>query len=160
MPSTLIIPGVQVRTQFEPSAVLPGQTGILGVVGIAERGPLVPTPVGNIGELIETFGSATRYSMPEVRAAFTNGVSEIFIARTQPGRGQRASIDLIDDDGDKKITLIARAEGSWGNTLAVQVTQVKTLSGAGVKYVNLEVFLNGQSIEVFKNMVLDAASPD
>lgn len=160
MPSTLIIPGVQVRTQFEPSPVLPGATGILGVVGIAERGPLTPTPVGNMGELIDTFGAATRYSMPEVRSAFTNGVSEVFIARTQPGRGQRASIDLVDDDGEKKITLIARAEGAWGNGLSVQSTQVKTLSGAGVKYVNLEVFLNGQSIEIFKNLVLDEESPD
>lgn len=160
MPSTLIIPGVQVRTLFEPSAVLPGATGILGVIGVAERGPITPTPVGNMGELVDVFGSATRYSMPEVRSAFTNGVSEIFIARTQPGRGQRASIDLIDGDGDKKITLIARAEGAWGNGLAIQVSQVKTLSGAGIKYVNLEVFLNGQSIETFKNLVLDDESPD
>lgn len=160
MPSTLIIPGVQVRTEFEPSPVLPGTTGILGLVGIAERGPLVPTPVGNMGELVETFGPATRYSMPEVRSAFTNGVSQVYVARTQPGRGQRASIDLIADDGEKKITLIARAEGAWGNGLAVKVTQVKTLSGAGIKYVNLEVFLNGQSIEVYKNLNLDDESPD
>ena len=76
MPSALIIPGVQVKTEFEPSPVLPGQTGILGVVGIVDRGPLLPTPVGNFGEFIEIFGPGSRYSMPEVRAAFANGVSE------------------------------------------------------------------------------------
>jgi hypothetical protein len=160
MPSTLIIPGVQVTTLFEPSPVLPGATGILGLVGIAERGPIVPTPVGTVTELTDAFGTATRYSMPEARGAFTNGVFKVYVARTQPGRGQRASLDLTDDDGDKKITLIARAEGQWGNTLAVQVTQVKTLSGQGIKYVNLEVFLSGESIETFKNLVMDEQSPD
>ena len=109
MPSTLIIPGVQVTTLFEPAPVLSGATGILGVVGVAERGPIVPTPIGNMSELTDNFGAATRYSMREVRAAFTNGVSQVYIARTQPGRGQKASLDLADDDGDKKITLIALA---------------------------------------------------
>jgi len=156
MPSTLIIPGVQVKTLFEPAPVLPSVTGVLGVVGITERGTVVPTPIGSMAELNDIFGPATRYSMPEVRAAFTNGVSEIFISRTRPGAGQRASIDLVDDDGDKKITLIARAEGEWGNDLSVQVTQVKTLSGDGVKYVNLDLFQNGQPIgESYKNLVLD-----
>lgn len=43
MASALIIPGVQVRALFEPSPVLPGATGILGAVGITDRGPLSPT---------------------------------------------------------------------------------------------------------------------
>lgn len=114
-----------------------------------------------MSELNDIFGPATRYSMPEVRAAFTNGVSEIFISRSRPGRGQKASIDLIDDDGEKKITLIVRAEGAWGNDLSVQVTQVKTLSGDGVKYVNLDIFQDGQPIgESYKNLVLDEEDPN
>lgn len=160
MPSALIIPGVQVKTEFEPSPVLPGQTGILGVVGIADRGPLLPTPIGNFGELIEVFGPATRYTMPEVRAAFANGVSRAVIARIEPGRGQKASLDLLDDDGEKVVTLQARAEGGWGNRLAVRVTQVKALSGQGVKYVNVETWLDGKSIETFPNLVMDETSPE
>ena len=50
MPSALIIPGVQVTTVFEPSPALPGPTGILGIVGVADRGPLEPTQVGAAGQ--------------------------------------------------------------------------------------------------------------
>ena len=81
MPSALIIPGVQVRTIFEPSPVLPGATGILGVVGVVDKGPLAPTQVGNFGEFLEVFGAASRYSMPEVRSA-----SHLFGPRTEGDR--------------------------------------------------------------------------
>ena len=87
MPSTLIIPGVQVRTQFEPSPVLPGATGVLGVVGVADRGPVEPTPLGNVAELIDQFGPASRYTMPEIRTAFANGVSRVWVSRIAPGPG-------------------------------------------------------------------------
>lgn len=160
MPSALVIPGVQVRTEFEPSPVLPGATGILGVVGVADRGPVTPTPVGNMSEFTATFGPASRYTMPEVRTAFANGVSQVVVARIEPGRGQKASLDLLDDDGEKVVTLEARAEGSWANKLAVRVEQIKTLSQVGVKYVNLEVLLNGVVVETFKNLVMDETSPD
>ncbi|HEY3697971.1 MAG TPA: hypothetical protein VGK97_01480, partial [Spongiibacteraceae bacterium] len=74
MASALIIPGVQVKTEFEPAPVLLGATGILGVVGVTDRGPTTPTPVGNFGEFIELFGPASRYTLPELRTAFANGV--------------------------------------------------------------------------------------
>lgn len=160
MPSALIIPGVQVKTEFEPSPVLPGATGILGVVGVADRGPVTPTEVGNFGEFIQIFGPASRYSMPEVRGAFANGVSRAVIARIAPGRGQKAGLTLKDDDGEDVVRLEARAEGAWGNQLQVQVTQVRTLGGTGVKYVNLEVRLAGDSLETFNNLVTDEDSPD
>ncbi|MEN3333452.1 MAG: hypothetical protein V7641_2817 [Blastocatellia bacterium] len=160
MPSALIIPGVQVRTIFEPSPVLPGATGILGVVGITDRGPLQPTQVGNFNEFLEVFGAASRYSMPEVRRAFANGVSRVVIARTDPGRGQKAALELTDDDGETVATLEARAEGKWGNRLAVRVQQVKSLSGQGVKFVNLDVLSEGTVIESFNNLITDEESPN
>lgn len=160
MPSALIIPGVQVRTEFEPSPALPGPTGILGVVGVADRGPVLPTPVGSFGEFIELFGPGSRYTLPELQGAFANGISRAVIARIEPGRGQKATLDLIDDDGEKVVTLEARAEGAWGNRLAVRVTQVKALSGKGVKYVKFETLLDGQTIESLNGLVMDEESPD
>jgi hypothetical protein len=160
VPSPLIIPGVQVKTVFEPSPALPSRTGILGVVGVTDRGPLIPTPVGSMGEFIDIFGPASRYSMPEVRSAFANGVSQMVISRTLPSRGQKASLDLLDDEGEKVASLIARAEGQWANHVSVRATQVKTLGGKGIKYVNLEVTLDGQPVETFNNLVLDEDSPD
>jgi hypothetical protein len=155
MASALIIPGVQVRALFEPSPVLPGATGILGAVGITDRGPLSPTQVGNFTEFTDLFGTASRYSMPEVRTAFANGVSRVVVARIAPGRGQKASLDLVDDDGEKVATLEARAEGAWANGLLVRVTQVKTLSGKGIRFVNLDVLFQNTVIESFPNLVSD-----
>jgi hypothetical protein len=140
--------------------VLPGATGILGIVGVADRGSTIPTPVGSFSEFLDNFGPASRHTMPEVRAAFTNGVQQVFVARTAPGLGQKASLDLLDDDGEKVVTLQARAEGAWGNKIAVRVTQVKTLSGLGVKFVNIELSLNGQVIETINNLNLDPDSPN
>jgi len=159
MPSALIIPGVQVRTEFEPAPVLQGPTGILGIVGITDRGPTVPTPVGNFGEFVELFGPASRYTLPELRAAFSNGVSRAVVARVAPGVAQKASRTLLDDDGEQVATLEARAEGSWGNTVSVKVTQIKALSGKGIKYVNLEVFVRGERVEVLPNLIMDEESP-
>ena len=113
MPSALIIPGVQVKTEFEPSPALPGATGILGVVGVADRGPVAPTQVGNFGEFIELFGPASRYTLPEVRGAFANGVSRVVVGRLAPGRGQKASLVLKDDDGeDNNTDVLVQKDGA------------------------------------------------
>lgn len=160
MPPTLIIPGVQVRTEFEPAPTLPGATGVLGVVGVADRGPLLPTPITTFGEFTDLFGPASRYTMPEVRTALANGVAQVFVARLAPGRATKASVVLLNDIGESVATLEARAEGTWARQLSVRVSQVKTLAGRGIKYVNLEVSQNGQVIESFNNLVMDHTSPD
>ena len=160
MPSTLIIPGVQVRTQFEPSPVLPGATGVLGVVGVADRGPVEPTPLGNVAELIDQFGPASRYTMPEIRTAFANGVSRVWVSRIAPGRGRRASIVVNDADGEPCVTFVARAEGNWGNGLSVGVTPVLSLNRLGTKYVDLEVRLGDEVVERIENVVADPDSPN
>jgi hypothetical protein len=159
LPSPLTIPGVQVRTQFEPAPPVPGATGILGIVGVADRGPVEPTPVGSFGEFLELFGSGSRYSMPEVRGAFTNGVFQSVIARTAPGRGQKAFIVLVDDDGEPVARLEARAEGKWAERLGVRITQVKTGTG-DVKYVNLDVSQDGVPVDTIGNLVMDPFSPN
>ncbi|HEY3699177.1 MAG TPA: hypothetical protein VGK97_07580, partial [Spongiibacteraceae bacterium] len=133
---------------------------ILGVVGVTDRGPTTPTPVGNFGEFIELFGPASRYTLPELRTAFANGVSRAVVARVAPGSAQKAFRTLLDDDGEQVVTLEARAEGAWGNTISVKVTQIKALSGKGIKYVNLEIFIAGKSVEVLNNLVLNEDSPD
>jgi hypothetical protein len=160
MPSPLTIPGVQVRTLFEPAPVLPGATGILGLAGVTDRGPTAPTMVGSFGEFIDLFGSASAYTMPEARTAFANGVAMLVVARTQPGRGQKATLELTDDEGEKVVVLEARAEGEWANKIGVRIAQVKTLGGLGVKCVDIELALDGQVIETLSNLVMDSDSPD
>ena len=161
MASALIVPGVQVKTEFEPAPVLPGATGILGLVGVTDRGPLSPMRVSSFGELISLFGPATRFSMPEARTAFTNGVMEIVVARLAPGQvAKKATLQLRDDDDEIVATLEARAEGAWGSRLAARVTQVKTLGGTGIKYVNLDILLDGERVESLSNLVMDESNPN
>jgi hypothetical protein len=159
MASALIVPGVQVKTQFEPAPVLAGATGILGLVGVTDRGPLEPTPVGTFGEFLSLFGVASRYSLPEAHTAFTNGVMEIVVARTEP-RSAKASLRLRDDDNEEVAILESRAEGAWGNRLAARVTQVRTLDQSGIKYVNLDILLDGERIESLNNLVMDENNPN
>src|SRR6185436_10981593 len=109
-----------------------------GVVGVADRGPIDPTPVGTMSEFLEIFGPGSRFTMPEVKTAFANGVSAMYIARTAPGRGQKAQLTVSDDDGEPVAIFVARAEGTWGKQIGVRVSQVKTLSGRGVKYANID----------------------
>lgn len=160
MASALIIPGVQVKAEFAPAPVLPGATGILGLVGVADRGPLAPTAVGSFGELLERFGPATRYTMPEARTALSNGVMQIVVARIAPGRGRKATLTLTDDDGEPVVVLEARAEGAWAARLAARVTQVRTLDGSGVKYVNLELLIDGKTEETLSNLTMNELDPN
>lgn len=160
MASPLVIPGVQVRTAFEPAFPPLSATGILGVVGVADRGTTEATPVGSMTEFVELFGPASLYTMPEVRTALAEGVSRVVVARTAPGRGAKARITFRDDEGEFVATLIARAEGAWGNRLSVQATQIRTLSGQAVKYVNLDIFSDGEKIESFTNLTMDETSPN
>ncbi|MEA2932781.1 MAG: hypothetical protein QOI56_1566, partial [Actinomycetota bacterium] len=160
MPSPLVIPGVQVRTQFEPSPSLPGATGILGLVGVADRGPTTPTPVGSAAELAQLFGAATRFTMPEVRTAFANGVARAWIARISPGRGTKASVLVNDREGEPVVRFVARAEGAWGNQVAVRIKPVLTLSGAAAKYVDVEVLFRGEVVDRIHNLVMDPDSPN
>src|SRR3954451_5283995 len=161
MPSALTIPGVQIRTLFEPAPVLPGATGILGVVGVTDRGPLAPTPIGSFDEFLGAFGPGSRYTLPEVRQAFTHGVSQVVVARTAPGGpATKATATLLDDDGEPVALVAARAEGAWGNQVAVRVRPVRTLSGRGVKYVDVEVLLAGETRETWPSLVMDPSSPN
>lgn len=160
MPNDMIIPGVQVRTEFEPVPPLPSIAGILGVVGVTDRGPLTPTRIGSFAEFVDIFGPASRFTMPEVRDALSNGVSRAVICRLAPAAGRKASLTLLDNEGESVLTLEARAEGAWGRGLAARVSEVRTLSGQGVKYVNLEILLNGAVVERIDNLVTDPTSPD
>jgi len=160
MASPLVIPGVQVRTAFEPAFPALSATGILGVAGVTDRGTTTPTPVGGTTEFVELFGPASRYTMPEVRTALAEGVSRVVVARTAPGRGAKARITLEDDESELVATLIARAEGACGNRVSVQATQTRTLSGRAVKYVNLDVFFDGEKVESFTNLTMDETSPN
>jgi len=154
LPRALVVPGVSVATRFEVAPPLPARSGILGAVGVVDRGLALAT-VTTAQELLEKFGPATLYSFPEVLSALANGISEVVVSPVDPRSGAAASVTLQDDEGDDVAVLRARAAGPWGNDLAVRLSRVMAADGRTVRRVSLEVLLGGRPIERHENLVLD-----
>ena len=125
MPRTLIVPGVSVEARFDVPPPLPARSGRLGAVGVVDRIPEAGVAgVTTTQELFEVFGSATRFSFPEVVSALVNGVSEVIVSPVDPGTGQEAAVTLQDDEGDDVAIL--------RQTLLDNVDQVAPLNGTCV----------------------------
>lgn len=155
MPRTLIVPGVSVEARFDVPPPLPARSGILGTVGVVDRIPEEGVAgVTSTQELFEVFGSATRFSFPEVVSALVNGVSEVIVSPVDPGTGQEAAVTLQDDEGDDIAILRARAVGPWGNDLSVRVVRSLATDRRTVRRISIEVLHNGRPIERHDNMIL------
>src|SRR5215831_5961916 len=123
MPRELIIPGVSIAVVKEivPQQLTP--SGIVGILGTAERGPVMePTPVTSYREYAEKFGADPNSSLTrDVKLAFYNGVFEVFVTRVEGAGGKTASIIL---KGTKKrdiLKLESKVPGASGNSIRVEV---------------------------------------
>lgn len=133
---------------LETETIPPLLSGITGFVGISEKGPLnVPQPIKNWSEYLEVFGSFVSYSYlaESVYAFFLNGGEECYVVRTAdlsdlsseniPGGCKR--VDLLqkarnvepikDEDGNIILRLEAINEGSWGNSIKVEINSESSL---------------------------------
>jgi hypothetical protein len=155
MPRSLIVPGVSVEARFDVPPPLPARSGILGAVGVVDRIPQEGIAgITSTQELFEVFGSATRFSFPEVVSALVNGVSEVIVSPVDPGTGQEASVTLQDDEGDDVVILRARAVGPWGNDLSVRVIRSLATDRRTVRRISIEVLHKGRPVERHDNMIL------
>jgi hypothetical protein len=152
MPRTLIVPGVSVSTQFDVAPPLPARSGILGAVGVVDRGAGVRSVTAR-QEAIDLLGKATQYSFPEVFTALSNGVSEVVVSAVDPSSGQVATAILKDDEGDAVAELRARAAGPWGNKLSVQVLRRVAPDGT-VRNVRVQVLYRGAVIETHDGLIV------
>jgi hypothetical protein len=149
-----ILPGVEVIVVKE---IVPQQlnpSGIAGIVGTAEKGPvLTPTPVTSYREYQEKFGSDTSYSLTrEARLAFQNGVFEVFATRIEASGSQKASALIKNEDGEETVKIEAKASGEAGNKIEVGASKgtIESLTSIQVT--------DGSKFEVFDNVVLDKKS--
>ena len=147
MARTLVVPGVSVETRFDVPPPLPARSGILGAIGITDRDPGGIASVTSAAEAIAQYGPATRFSFPELFAAFENGVSEVFVSPVASGSGRPASLRLRDDDGEEAVVLRARAPGPWGNRISARVVRTLAQDARTVRRVSVELLLDGASIE-------------
>jgi hypothetical protein len=149
-----ILPGVEVKVVKE---IVPQQlhpSGIAGVMGTAEKGPiLTPTPVTSFREYQDKFGSDVNQSLTkEVRLCFLNGIFEVFATRIEAAGSQSASSMLKNIDGEDGIKIDSRIGGEAGNSIKIGVSKGTAIGTSSIQ------ITNGVAFEVFDNLVLDKAS--
>ncbi|MFQ5759132.1 MAG: phage tail sheath subtilisin-like domain-containing protein [Candidatus Bathyarchaeia archaeon] len=149
-----ILPGVEIKVVKE---IVPQQlhpSGIVGLVGTAEKGPiLMPTPVTSYRAFKEKFGSDTTQSLiKEARVCFLNGVFEVFATRIEAAGSVNASVTLKNMDGENVVRLEAIPLGEAGNKIKVGVTKGTVKGTVAIQ------LANGVTFEVWDNVVMDRKS--
>jgi hypothetical protein len=149
-----ILPGVEVQVVKE---IVPQQlhpSGIVGLLGTAERGPvLMPTPVTSYREFKEKFGSDTSQSLTKTaRLCFLNGVFQVFATRIEAAGSKDASTTLKNVDGVNILDLESKTPGEAGNSIKLGVSKGGTKDTVAIQ------LTNGVTFEVWDNLVMDRSS--
>jgi len=153
-----ILPGVEIRVVKEIVAPAVTPSGVLGLVGITDGGPVeAPTPVSSWPAFLETFGPASAYSMPEAKQAIMNGIFELVGVRVDDDGAVKATLALTDEGGVVIANLEARAKGTWANDLTASVKENKD-SGGTVVSIDLTL-TRGETSEAFTGLVMTADDP-
>lgn len=153
-------PGVYVESI---SSVVSGDdslsTGIGGFIGIAERGPRIPTLISSWQEYIDTFAfgmdspflsnSSLAFA---VYGFFQNGGKQCYVQRAVgDGIVQSSATVLYTPKGEEATTLFtlkAIEGGAWGNKLSC-VLHLPNRNGGGDIY-RLTIKYNGNTVETFE----------
>jgi hypothetical protein len=155
--ANLVVPGVRVETRFDVLPPLPAPSGVVGIAAIVDRPPSPARLQGvtKAAEVAGVFGPGTAASAPEVIHALGNGASEVVIAPVLGGGA--ASLTLLNSNSGAAVALRARSNGTWANTLAVDVRSVNDSGGNPVR-VSIRVFRSNQIAEEFPDLIVEAGS--
>ncbi|MEH2048236.1 phage tail sheath family protein [Nostoc sp.] len=157
-----LTPGVYFELQDKtPPVIRQVRTDITGFVGLAERGPLnKPVQIESWRQFQSQFGDFVAYGFLSyaVKGFFENGGRTCFVVRVAGVTAQAASLVLRnkDSDPDKNaiLKLEAKNRGSWGNQMAIALTQV---SPSNLSF-SLVVIRDRRDREVFPSLSLDLKS--
>jgi phage tail sheath protein FI len=125
-----LYPGVYIEEIDTGNKPIEGvSTSTVGFLGLAERGPAVPTLVTSFGEYRRSFGSyvnengADRYLAYAVEGFFTNGGLRCYVQRVFHRDAQNANNSAQPASAlvDNKMTITAIGPGAWGNRLAYRI---------------------------------------
>lgn len=164
-----LYPGVYVEEIDTRNKPIEGvSTSTVGFLGIAERGPVKPTLITSFVEYTRTFGGYVRdadgtdhYLAYAVEGFFQNGGKRCFVQRVvHTDRVIPANSSKASSIGVGNMRIDAIGPGSWGNNVAVQV------SDAGLDPTNLfkltvfywagsppaDIISNPTMTEVFDNL--------
>ncbi len=165
MPESLS-PGIYVpEIQAGSQAITGVATGTGGFLGIAERGPTVPTLVSSVAEYRAMFGdyvmdgAQDRYLTYAVEGYFQNGGRRCYVQRVC-GRGAAAAGATVSG----KLRVSAVGPGAWGNRIAVDILPAgsRHLFGLTVRYWGPHTIHPGEATvrEEYAHLSSDEASPD
>lgn len=118
-------PGVNLTTrESQAPASIPTDTGVGFMVGVTEKGPLVPVPVYNMTDYERVYGIRQVYAITAYDSAeffFKEGGYKLYVGRVFGPAAVVATINLVDNVA--AITLVAKAKGpgDYGNDLNVVV---------------------------------------
>jgi len=118
-------PGVYLREIEVPPAPLL-RMSVTGFVGQAERGPLnAPQRIENLGQFRDIFGDFVGYSyLPySIFGFFLNGGERCYVVRVAHESAVRARLDKT---VSSLIGFAAISEGTWGNSITVQIDPQST----------------------------------
>jgi hypothetical protein len=127
----MVLPGVYIEVRPE-GLIVPGRVtvGNLGIVGTASKGPIgKPVVLGSYAEARQLFGSYDPWidgksnELTLVRAlelAYAHGATTVVAVRVAGNDAKASSYKLKSESGEA-VTLSAKTEGSWGDSLSVSV---------------------------------------
>lgn len=155
----LVVPGVRVEARFDVLPPLPAASGILGVVGIADRPARGGALVGitKTSEIRQLLGPGTVTSMPEVTHALANGASEVVISAVAGGRPAVAR--LLNAQSEEVLRLRTRSNGASGNALRAEIRTV-TNAANEIARVTLRLLRGGRVLETFADLQVAPGQPD
>lgn len=155
--NALVVPGVRVEAKFDVLPPLPSPSGIVGIVGIADRPAANNGLVGvtKTAEVADVLGPGTAVSMPELAHALAAGAAEVVVSAVP--NGAPAKLVLLNDDDAPVATLQCRSNGSWGNQLRADIQAVRA-NGSAVR-VHLRLYRNGKVVESFEDLQPDPDRP-
>ena len=162
-----LTPGVYFELQDKaPPVIRQVRTDITGFVGLAERGPLhQPVQIESWRQFQSRFGDFVAYGFLAyaVKGFFENGGRTCFVVRTAGVTAQAASLILknkgTDDSKNAVLQLEAKNPGSWGNQIAIALTQVSPGKLPDrLPSFSLVIIRDRRDREVFPNLSIDPNS--
>jgi len=123
-------PGVYTeRGEVRHTPIVLGESGIVGFVGLCERGPTnTPVLITHQTQFYDTFGDLPEggFLAPAVEGFFKNGGKRCYVVRVAHMSGRSfgevaspASLILQDKNGASSLLVAASSEGLWGNHITI-----------------------------------------
>src|SRR5437879_1673926 len=124
-----LTPGVYFEfVDAAPPAVFGARVDVCGIIGIAQRGPLhQPVRIESWRQFQAEYGNFVPYAYLAytVYAFFENGGRTCYAVRVAGADAASAQFVLKNPAGIPVIGVSALNEGTWGNRVAVTLTEVK-----------------------------------